>query len=79
MMEHPKRPIFDALTKPEIEKHWGYIFETPPSYAEIKNGTPQLSLLYRLNRDFDGDKRRMVAHTSMHWNSFEYYWAKVIR
>ena len=79
IMEHPKRPVFDAVTKPEIEKHWGHIFEVPPSFAEIKNGTPQLTLLYRQNRDFAGDKDQLVAHTSLHWNTFECYLQSVIR
>lgn len=70
MLEHPKRPIFDAVAKPEIEKHWSHIFEVPPTYAEIQNGTPRLALLYRLNRDFVGDKKPVVAHLSEHWNTF---------
>ena len=78
MMEHPKLPVFDAVTKPEIEKHWGHIFEVPPSFSEIRNGTPQLTLLYRLNRDFDGRKGPMVAHTAQHWNTFECYLGKAI-
>ncbi|WP_306046592.1 recombinase family protein [Nioella sp. MMSF_3534] len=77
-MEHPEQAILNAVAKPEIERDWGFIFETPPSIEEIQNGTPQLTLLYRFNRDFPMDERQMVAHTSLHWNTFECYLAEII-
>jgi len=36
----------------------------------LKTGTPGLTLLYRLNRDFEGDKRQLAADLSANWNTF---------
>jgi len=69
-LEHPRKYIEKALTKAEIEKAWQTIFASPPTYDEINSGTPVLTLLYRLNRDFDGDKEQLAAHLSENWNTF---------
>jgi len=69
-LEHPRKYIEKALTKAEIEKTWQTIFASPPTYDEINSGTPELTLLYRLNRDFDGDKEQLAAHLSENWNTY---------
>lgn len=69
-LEHPVEYAMDAGSKPEIEKVWRTIFLQPPTIAELESGTPDLTLLYRLNRDFKGDKRQMAADLSANWNSF---------
>jgi len=69
-LEHPRIFIEKALTKAELEKLWQTIFSQAPTYTEINSGTPNLTLLYRLNRDFDGDKEQLAAHLSKNWNTF---------
>lgn len=68
-LEHPVEYAMNASTKGEIEKVWGTVFQVPPSYADLKSGTPELTLLYRLNDAFNGDKSQMAAHLSENWNS----------
>jgi len=69
-LEHPRKYIEKALTKTELEKSWQTIFARPPTYTEIDSGTPALTLLYRLNRDFNEDKERLAADLSANWNPF---------
>ncbi len=69
-LEHPRKYVEKAKTKAEIEKPWETIFTSSPTIQDLKSGTPQLTLLYRLNRDFHEDKKQLVAHLSLHWNTF---------
>jgi len=69
-LEHPRKFVEKAQTKAEIEKTWQTIFAKPPTFAEIDSGTPELTLLYRFNREFDSDKSQMAAHLSENWNTF---------
>ena len=69
-LEHPRKFVEKAQTKAEIEKTWRTIFTSSPTFQDLKSGTPQLTLLYRLNRDFHGDKKLLAAHLSLHWNTF---------
>ena len=71
-LELPRKYVERADTKAKIEKTWQTIFQVPPSYDDLQSGTPQLTLLYRLNRDFEGDKRQVAADLSLHWNSFQF-------
>ena len=54
-MEHPEEILEIAQTQQQLEKSWSTIFCTKPTYAEICDGTPRLTLLYRANRDLAGD------------------------
>lgn len=69
-MEHPRDHVFSALTKEEIEKYWGFIFKSSPTWRDITDGTPELTLIYRLNRDFHGDESMLAGQLSMRWNTF---------
>lgn len=71
MLEHPREAVFSAATKEQIEKSWSFIFTTSPTYAEIADRTPPLTLIYRLNRDFSGSKDQMVAHLVSESNTLE--------
>ncbi|MEL6414272.1 MAG: recombinase family protein [Pseudomonadota bacterium] len=70
LMEHPEQSVSCAETKPQLEKIWSTIFQERPSYEMFLNRTPQLTLLYRLNRDFDGDKNLLAGQLSLQWNTF---------
>jgi hypothetical protein len=44
-----------------IEALFGLVFEKMPNYLEILNGTPKLSLVFRLSSDFTPDKSQLVT------------------
>ncbi|MBL1430661.1 MAG: recombinase family protein [Robiginitomaculum sp.] len=69
-LEHPKDYGLAASTKGETVKTWQTIFAHPPTFDELKSGTPQLTLLYRLNRHIGCDKKQLAAHLSVNWNTF---------
>ena len=70
-LEHPARYLGDGLTKVKIQKLWPRLFVQYPTWQEINSGTPQLTLVYRLNRDFDGDISELVGQLGLNWNTFE--------
>lgn len=69
-LEHPREYVMKAISKGEIEKVWATIFARPPTYDDIAFGTPVLTLLYRLNQDFNGDKEQLAGQLSVAWNTF---------
>ena len=71
LMEHPKPHVFSAPTKEKLEKSWHFIFKSRPTYADLADGTPDLTLVYRLNRDAGCDENRLAGQLSLQWNSFE--------
>ena len=70
-MELPREAIFSAEAKPKLEKLWGFIFRERPTWGQILDGTPQLTLIYRLNRDVGPDQNQLAGELSRHWNPFE--------
>ena len=70
-IEHLENCTWSTLGKAELGKLWGFIFNERPSFQQLKSGTARLSLLYRLNRDFKGDKMQMASHLRKFWNRFE--------
>lgn len=70
-MEHPEEAIFSSLSKPQLEKNWSFVFAQTPSYQDLVDGTPQLTLLYRLNRDCGSDGNLLAGQLSLGWNTFE--------
>lgn len=44
---------------------FGLIFETPPSYDDLINGTPCLAPLFRLNEDFNNSKSLSVSRLGL--------------
>ena len=71
LMEHPTEAVFSAGAKPKLEKIWGFIFKTRPSHRDLVDGTPDLTLLYRLNRGTGSDQNQLAGELSRQWNSFE--------
>ncbi len=69
-LEHPREYALNAISKGEIEKVWTTIFTSPPTYKDIEFGTPDLTLIYRLNRGFNGDKEQLAGQLSVAWNTF---------
>jgi len=71
LLEHPGTSLNYLTDKARIDKLWRLIFVQTPTWLEIDSGTPQLSLIYRLNRDFDGDVDWLVGQAGKYWNTFE--------
>ena len=69
--EHPIEFVQKATTKAEIERAWSLIFAQAPTYQDLDVRTPDLTLIFRLNQDFDGDKNQMAGQLSLHMNTFE--------
>lgn len=71
LMEHPTTSVMNAATKQKTEKLWSFIFRSLPSYADLTDGTPDLTLIYRLNDGFVGDKTLLAGELVSEWNTFE--------
>ena len=60
LMEHP----VDMLVKQDItslKSLFGLVFDELPTYHQILNGTPKLSLAYRLSKDFSANNSQSVT------------------
>ncbi|RUS63672.1 hypothetical protein EGN72_03245 [Pseudorhodobacter sp. E13] len=71
LMEHPTEHAMNAPTKEKIENLWGFIFKKHPTYRDLVDGTPELTLLYRLNRDVGVDREQLAGELVSEWNTFE--------
>lgn len=71
LMEHPKEHVFNAPTKEKLENSWRFIFKSQPSYTDLADGTPDLTLIYRLNRDVGCNRNLLAGQQSLQWNTFE--------
>ncbi len=45
------------------------LFDTPPTFTEIQNGTPKLSLAFDICKEKKMDKKHLVEQMEIHWNS----------
>ncbi len=79
LMEHPADTVMSAPTKEKLEKYWAMIFQTMPHYSDLCDGTPNLTLIYRFNRDFGSNKKLLAGELSLRWNTFEYDLRSVVR
>lgn len=70
VMEHPEKWLLQPTAKAILTKTWNLVFAKPPTYREIKNGTPELSLVFKLSRGSKVDKRQLVQQLSLQWNTF---------
>lgn len=70
LMEHPTHHVMNATTKEKIEKLWSFIFKKRPTYQDLVDGTPELTLIYRLNRDIGSDQNQLAGQLVFGWNTF---------
>jgi hypothetical protein len=47
VMEHPAEVLIDNKDLAAQRTLFGLVFEEPPTYQQIRNGTPKLSLVFR--------------------------------
>lgn len=76
-MEHFKELL---LEQPDLLKRarlFGLIFDSSPTYEELKNGTPKLACLFELNNSYVSSKNQSVNWSSQKWNSIYNYFIKV--
>ena len=82
LVEHPIRLLSGpgGLAAKELAK--GVMFERPPTYDEIANGTPRLSSLFELARLFSMPRSQCVSTLGFGWNTLCPYvarWRRDIR
>lgn len=69
LMEHPTQHILNAPTKEKIEKLWSFVFKKRPTYQDLVDGTPDLTLIYRRNRDNGPDQNQLAGQLVSGWNT----------
>lgn len=74
LMEHPERLLINPENKANLHQQqaiFGLLFDELPTFTEIRNGTPKLSLIFELSQQFNKGKSVMVRHSGFQWNTFE--------
>ena len=61
LMEHPEEYLVKQKNPTLLKSLYGLVFEEFPTYEEILNGTPKLSLPYKLKDDFEENKSLSVT------------------
>ena len=69
--EHPLEFVQKAETKAEIERAWLLIFAQNPTYQDLEVRTPDLTLIYRLNKVSKNGKDAVVREMTLNSNLFE--------
>ncbi len=70
IMEHPEEYLIKQKDFTKLRSLYGLVFDKLPTYEEIVNGTPKLSLPYKLSNEFDTNKSRFVDLGFDFWNKF---------
>ncbi len=61
LMEHPEEYLVKQEDNLLLRSFYGLVFEELPTYEEILNGTPKLSLPYKLSDEFIDEKSLLVT------------------
>lgn len=61
LMEHPEELLIVPSNFEVQRALMGLVFDTIPTYSQITNGTPKLSLIFRLSEQFKRDKSQLVT------------------
>ena len=61
LMEHPVEMLVNQKNLPALRGLFGLVFDELPTYTEIVNGTPKLSLPYKLSDEFRRTKALSVT------------------
>ena len=61
LMEHPVEMLVKHEDIFALKGLFGLVFDELPTYEEIVNGTPKLSLPYKLSEEFTGSKSSLVT------------------
>lgn len=71
LMEHPEEILIKQDNPIILEALFGLVFDQLPTYEEIVNGTPKLSLLYNASFGFGNVKSPFVRNKFLDWNTLE--------
>ena len=61
LMEHPVEMLIEQSNLTALKGLFGLVFEELPTYEDILNGTPKMSLAYNLSSEFVSAKARTVT------------------
>ncbi len=64
-MEHLEDLVLNDSKPIQQAAIFGLLFEEPPTYQELKNGTPRLSCLFELNKKFKSSKTITVGNNGL--------------
>lgn len=59
-VEHPAKWLLKPQSKPALQNAWGFVFESPPTWADIESRTARLSLPFRLLSRSEIDEGQLV-------------------
>ena len=60
IMEHPAKILTDIRSEQELVHTASLLFEEFPTYTQIVNGTPKLSLVFKLSEEFKVNNDQLV-------------------
>jgi site-specific DNA recombinase len=61
LMEHPEEYLVNQKDSTLMKSFYGLVFDEFPTYTQIINGTPKLSLFYKTSEEFKKDKTQMAG------------------
>ena len=61
VMEHPAEVLMNTDDLRAQRTLFGLVFEETPTYLEVVNGTPKLSLAFKLSEEWDNQKSHLAA------------------
>lgn len=65
LMEHLESLLLCSQNMTKQQALFGLLFKEFPTYEELVNGTPKLSLIFELSQQFKSEKSRLVARTGI--------------
>ncbi len=71
LMEHHEEMLIEQKNLTTLRALFGLVFDTLPSYVEMIDGTPKLSLGYKLSGSFTEHKTFMAGCENLEWNTIE--------
>lgn len=71
LMEHPVERLVKQKNLNALRGLFSLVFEELPTYNQILNGTPKLSLPYKLSEEFQIDKSSLVNSPYLRWNTIQ--------
>jgi len=70
LMEHPENLLYTKDIN-RLRTFYGLVFDEVPTYTEIANGTPKLSLPYQLSKEFSQGKSELGCLNDLDWNEVQ--------
>lgn len=71
IMEHPEKTLANNRNPEHQRRLFNLVFDSLPTYKEITNGTPKLSIVFKVLAGLSGDKNQVVNQRGLKWNTFE--------